>query len=59
MDDDMNWVLRRKFLILLVTLVSVIAVFPLLRGLYVERLLFHILLTLVFVAASLVSTGIL
>jgi voltage-gated potassium channel len=47
----MNWLLRRRFQALLIAVVLLIVVFPMLRGVYGERLLFHVLVTLVYLAA--------
>jgi hypothetical protein len=47
----MNWLRRRRFQILLIGAVLLLGVFPLLRGIYAERLLLHLLITLVYLAA--------
>jgi hypothetical protein len=47
----MSWLFRRRFQILLITAASLLGVFPLLRGIYGERLLLHFLITLVYLAA--------
>jgi hypothetical protein len=46
-----SWLLRRRFRALLVALVLLLAVYPLLRGIFAARVLFDALLTLVFVSA--------
>src|SRR5690348_14459845 len=47
----MSWLSRRRFLAMLLTLLLLLVVYPLLRGLAGTRLLFDALLTLVFLAA--------
>ncbi len=49
----MNWLLRRKFLVLLLSLILLLVIFPVLRGAFEGRLLVDILATLVFLAALL------
>ena len=50
-DNYVSWLLRRRFQVLLIALVLLIAVYPLLRGVYAERLLLDVLVTFVFMAA--------
>ena len=47
----MNWLLRRKFLVLLIAVMLLLVVNPLLRIVGAGQLLFNVLHTLVFVAA--------
>ncbi len=44
----MNWLRRRRFQTLLIAAILLLGVFPLFRGIYGERLLLHILITLVY-----------
>src|SRR5262245_47842036 len=50
----MGWLLRWKFLVLLTAMVMLLVVYPVLRDFLDGRLLFHALLTAVFLAAFLV-----
>ena len=49
----MNWLLRRKYLTLLVSLLLLIVVYPTLRDVFETRLLFDVLFTLVFLGCLL------
>jgi voltage-gated potassium channel len=51
---DVNWLLRRRFLALLIALALLLLGYPMLQGVFAARLLFDALLTLVFLAALLV-----
>jgi hypothetical protein len=47
----MNWLLRRKFLVLLLSLILLLVIFPVLHGAFEGRLLLDVLVTIVFLAA--------
>src|SRR5579871_2506126 len=53
----MNWLRRRKFLVLMLSLILLLVIFPVLRGAFEGRLLLDVLVTLVFVAALLAVFG--
>ena len=47
----MNWLLRRKFLVLLLTLILLPIIFPVLHGAFEGRLVVDVLVTIIFLAA--------
>jgi hypothetical protein len=53
----MNWLLRRKYLTLLLALVLLLAVYPVLRGFTAARFLFDAMYTVVFICALLVLSA--
>jgi hypothetical protein len=50
----MNWFLRRKFLVLLLSLILLLVIFPVLHGAFEGRLVVDVLVTIIFLAALVV-----